>query len=49
MKIRDYNLILSQFFLNFMKFNQNYKPNKILNTITYLNIYQITIFCILIP
>lgn len=43
-KVGDYDLLLDQPFLNSMKFSQEYKPDKIFDTITYLYIHQIDIF-----
>lgn len=47
-EIGDYDLVLGQLFLNFMKFNQKYKLDKIYDIITYLHTHQIDIFYILI-
>lgn len=44
---RDYDLVLGQLFLNFVKFSQKYKPDEIFDTITYLHIYQTAVFHIL--
>lgn len=46
-KASDHNLVLSQFFLNLIKFSQEYQPNKIFSTITHLQTHQIVIFCTL--
>lgn len=43
-KYRDYNLLLSQFFLNLVKFNQEYKPNSIFCIITYDETPQLAVF-----
>lgn len=36
----DYNLVLGQLFINFLKFSQKYKPDEIFNTIMYLHIMK---------
>lgn len=40
----DHDLVLSQPFLNFVKFSQEYKPDRIFGTITHPYIYQTAIF-----
>lgn len=46
-KARDYDLVIGQLFLNFVKFYQKYKSDKIFDTIIHLHIYQTAIFYIL--
>lgn len=48
-KASDHNIVLSQYFLNFIKFSQKYKLDRIFSIITHLYIDQIAIICILIP
>lgn len=48
-EVRDHNFILKQPFLNFIKFSWEYIPDGIFNTIIYLHMYQIRIFCALAP
>lgn len=45
-KAENNNLVLSQLFLNSVKFNQEYKPNRIFYIIIYLYTYQMAIFYI---
>lgn len=41
---RDHYLILSQLFLNLVKFSQKYKPDSIFETITHLYTQQSAVF-----
>lgn len=43
----DHYLSLSQLFLKFVNFSQEYKLDEICGTITHLYTYQMAIFCIL--
>ena len=45
----DHDLVLGQLFLNFVKFNWEYKPDGIFSTITHPYMYQIAVFCTLAP
>ena len=45
----DHDLILGQPFLNSVKFGQEYKPDGIFGTITYLYTHQTAIFQTLAP
>lgn len=45
----DHDLVLGQFFLNSIKFSQEYKLDRIYNTIIYLYIYQTAVFHTLTP
>ena len=46
---RDHDLVLSQPFLNSVKFSQEYKSDRIFGTITYSHTYQTAIFRTLAP
>lgn len=48
-KVKDHDLVLSQAFLNYTKFSQEYKLDEIFDTITHLETYQTTLFYILTP
>lgn len=45
----NHDLIFGQSFLNLVKFSQEYKSDRNFGTITYLTIYQSTIFQTLLP
>lgn len=45
----DHDFVLGQLFLNSMKFNQKYKPDKIYSTITHPHTYQTAVFYTLAP
>lgn len=46
-KIKDYNLVLNQLYLKFIKFYQKYKSDKIFSSITHFHTYETAIFYIL--
>lgn len=45
----NHDIVLSQYFLNFVKFSPKYKLDRIFSIITHLYMDQIAIICILIP
>ncbi len=48
-KAKDHDLVLGQLSLNSMKFSQEYKPDRIFNTITHPNTHRTAVLRILAP
>lgn len=48
-EVGDYDLVLSQLFLNSVKFSQEYKLDEVFGTVTHLHTYQMAVFRTMAP